>query len=94
VGLIQQLKRAGRLTGILAQELRAAAALSPFGVRAVRVRRCVDREISSKRVHVWLVGRAAEYLCTVECGRGLGAVVACTHVSRSSGAPTHTGTGA
>lgn len=40
-GLFEQVKRAGRLTGLLAQELRAAVSLSPFGVRAVRVRRCV-----------------------------------------------------
>jgi hypothetical protein len=40
-GLLQQLRRAGRLTGVLAQELRTAISLSPFGVRAMRVRRCV-----------------------------------------------------
>jgi hypothetical protein len=38
---MQQLRRAGRLTGVLAQELRTAVSLSPFGVRAMRVRRCV-----------------------------------------------------
>lgn len=43
-GLLEQLKRAGRLTGLFAQELRLAASLSAFGVRAVRVRRCVNIE--------------------------------------------------
>lgn len=41
-GLFEQLRRAGKLSGILAQELRLAVSLSPFGVRAVRIRRCAQ----------------------------------------------------
>jgi len=36
--LFEQLKRAGKLTGILAQELRTAVSLTPFGIKALRVR--------------------------------------------------------
>jgi acetyl esterase/lipase len=45
-GLFEQLRRVGKLSGILAQELRLAVSLSPFGVRAVRVRRCASGDTS------------------------------------------------
>lgn len=42
-GLIDKVRQAGKLSGILAQELRLAVSLSPFGVRAVRIRRCAQQ---------------------------------------------------
>jgi hypothetical protein len=41
----ERLRKFGRLTGVLAAELTAAVSLTPFGLRALRVKRCAKENI-------------------------------------------------
>ncbi len=51
-GPLERLRRIGALTGILAGEVVHAASLTPLGLRAARVRRCVHVLQRSGTVYV------------------------------------------